>query len=71
MPGGVAKTAAIALNHATLPYVLEIANQGYRQALVSNPHLRKGLNIHEGAVTYKAVADNFQLPFIDPLQALS
>ncbi|MBK9624839.1 MAG: alanine dehydrogenase [Rhodocyclaceae bacterium] len=56
MPGGVARTSTLALTNATLPFVLQIANQGYRQALTDNPHLANGLNVHRGAITYAAVA---------------
>jgi alanine dehydrogenase len=65
MPGAVPNTATYALTNVTLPYVLKIANLGWRQALKSDPALAKGLNIHEGAVTYKAVADEFNLPMVD------
>lgn len=57
MPGGVARTSTLALTNATLPYVLQLADKGYAQALEDSPHLRKGLNIHRGKVTYRAVAD--------------
>ncbi|MES2354274.1 MAG: alanine dehydrogenase [Pseudomonadota bacterium] len=56
MPGGVARTSTFALTNATLPFVLQIADKGYRQALLDNPHLRNGLNIHRGKVTCEAVA---------------
>ena len=56
MPGGVARTSTLALTNATLPFVLQIANKGYRQALTDNPHLANGLNVHRGAITYAAVA---------------
>ncbi|AOU97407.1 alanine dehydrogenase [Acidihalobacter yilgarnensis] len=56
MPGGVARTATFALTNATLPYVLALADKGYRQALHDDPHLRAGLNVHRGAVTHPAVA---------------
>ncbi|MBP2315032.1 alanine dehydrogenase [Azospirillum soli] len=57
MPGGVARTSTFALNNATLPFVLALADQGYRAALAKDPHLREGLNVHAGAVTCKAVAE--------------
>lgn len=57
MPGGVARTATFALTHATLPYVMTLANKGYQQALKEDPHLRNGLNIHRGQVTCQAVAN--------------
>ncbi|MCK4708361.1 MAG: alanine dehydrogenase, partial [Gammaproteobacteria bacterium] len=57
MPGAVPQTSTFALNNATLPYTLEIANKGYKQALLDNPHLRNGLNVFKGNVTIKEVAD--------------
>jgi alanine dehydrogenase len=57
MPGGVARTSTFALNNATLPFTLALANKGYRQALRDDHHLRNGLNVHRGDITYKAVAD--------------
>ena len=62
MPGGVARTSTFALNNATLPFVLALADQGYRAALAQDPHLRAGLNVHHGSVTCKAVADAQGLP---------
>jgi alanine dehydrogenase len=56
MPGGVARTSTFALSNVTLPFVLAIANKGWRQALRDEPHLRDGLNIHAGRVTHPAVA---------------
>lgn len=57
MPGAVARTSTYALNNATLPHVLRIADLGWSDALRSNPHLAEGLNVHAGKVTYEAVAD--------------
>ena len=57
MPGGVARTSTFALTNATLPYVIALADKGYREAALADPNLRDGLNIHAGKVTYKAVAD--------------
>jgi alanine dehydrogenase len=56
MPGAVAHTSTFALNNATLPYVLALADKGYRQALQDDNNLRNGLNIHRGRVTCEAVA---------------
>ena len=56
MPGAVARTSTLALTNATLPFVLALANKGYRKALEEDAHLRNGLNIHRGTVTYAAVA---------------
>jgi len=58
MPGGVPRTSARALNNATLPYVLAIADKGWRKALADDPHLREGLNVHAGRVTHAAVASS-------------
>mgnify|MGYP003385248554 CR=1 FL=1 len=57
MPGAVARTATIALNNATLPFGLAIANKGVVRALLDDEHLLNGLNIHKSKVTYKAVFD--------------
>lgn len=70
MPGAVPRTSTFALNNATLPYALAIADKGYRQALLDDPYLRQGLNIHRGQVTYAAVAAEHGYPFIEPLSAL-
>jgi alanine dehydrogenase len=63
MPGAVARTSTFALNNATLPFVLALADKGYEQALAGNEHLARGLNIHKGDLTYKAVAESLNLPF--------
>ena len=63
MPGGVPLTATLALTNATLPYVLQLANKGYRQALKESPALLKGLNIIGGKITHKKVAEAFRLEF--------
>jgi alanine dehydrogenase len=56
MPGAVARTSAFALNNATLPFALALANKGYKQALQDDPHLANGLNVFEGAIAHEAVA---------------
>ncbi len=56
MPGAVPRTSTYALNNATLPYALQLANKGWRRALSENRYLKEGLNIAAGKVTYKAVA---------------
>lgn len=56
MPGAVARTSTYALNNVTLPHALRIADLGWKAALKANPHLAAGLNVHEGQVTYEAVA---------------
>jgi alanine dehydrogenase len=70
MPGAVARTSTFALNNMTFPFVIALADKGYRVALGQDPHLRAGLNVHEGRVTYKAVADALKLPFVPAEQAL-
>ncbi len=61
MPGAVARTSALALNNATLPFVLALAEKGWKAALRENPHLLAGLNVHAGRVTYPAVAESLGL----------
>jgi alanine dehydrogenase len=56
MPGAVPRTSAFALNNATLPFALALADKGYRRALADDPHLLHGLNVHRGKVTHPAVA---------------
>lgn len=56
MPGAVARTSTFALNNATLPFVLALADKGWRQAMKDDPHLGAGLNIHDGKITHEAVA---------------
>ncbi len=63
MPGGVARTSAHALNHATLPFVLALAARGWRDAAHADPHLRGGLNVALGKVVHPAVVDALGLPF--------
>lgn len=64
MPGAVPRTSAFALNNATLPHILDIANKGVRQALQDDIHLRDGLNVHRGAITHKTVAQALQVPYV-------
>jgi alanine dehydrogenase len=71
MPGAVARTSARALNNATLPFVLDLANKGYVQALIDDPHLMAGLNIHKGHVTYEAVARDLGMDFVPPAEAIA
>ena len=63
MPGAVPNTSTWALTNATLPYVLQLANRGWREALTSNPSLALGLNTHAGNVTYRGVATALDLPY--------
>jgi len=64
MPGAVPRTSTMALTNATVPYALQIANKGYKQACLDNPALLKGINTLEGHVTYKAVADDQGLEYV-------
>ena len=57
MPGGVPRTSTLALNNATLPFLVKLANKGYQKALSEDKNFLAGLNVHKGQVTYKAVAD--------------
>ena len=63
IPGAVAQTSTTALSNATLPYALKLANKGWRQACKDDKALAEGLNIVNGKVVYKAVADTFELPY--------
>ncbi|MCD8516890.1 MAG: alanine dehydrogenase [Burkholderiaceae bacterium] len=63
MPGAVARTSTLALNNATLPHALSLANQGWQAAMQANEHLRRGLNVCHGKVTYQAVAESLGLPY--------
>lgn len=64
MPGGVARTSTYALNNVTLPFGLAIANKGWKKALADDAHLRNGLNVAGGKVTYKAVADDLGYAYV-------
>jgi len=70
MPGGVPRTSTFALNKATLPYLVKLANKGYQKALGEDKNFLAGLNIHKGQVTYKAVADAFEHEFCPPKEAI-
>jgi alanine dehydrogenase len=63
MPGAVARTSAFALNNATLPFVLKLANQGAEAAMKADPHLANGLNVSGGKIRHAAVAEALSLPF--------
>jgi alanine dehydrogenase len=62
MPGAVPRTSTFALTNATLPYVKALANQGVEAALILDPYLAQGLNVHAGAITHAAVARDLGLP---------
>ncbi len=70
MPGAVPRTSTFALSTATTSFVLTLADKGWRRALDEDPHLRHGLNVHAGRVTYRAVADALQLRYTPADQAI-
>ena len=70
MPGGVPRTSTFALNQATLPYLVKLANKGYQKALGEDKNFLAGLNVHKGHVTYKAVADVFGHQYVNPGEAI-
>jgi len=70
MPGGVPRTSTFALNKATLPYLVKLANKGYQKALGEDKNFLAGLNVHKGEVTYKAVAEVFGHNFVVPGEAI-
>lgn len=71
MPGAVPRTSTYALNHATLPYGLQIANEGIESLVRNDEAIRKGLNTYGGRVTYRAVADSVDLEYVPAKQAVS
>jgi alanine dehydrogenase len=70
MPGAVARTSTFALNNATLPFVLALADKGVKGALRANPHLLAGLNVYEGQITHPAVAEALGVKCLDPVRAI-
>jgi alanine dehydrogenase len=71
MPGGVPRTSTYALNNATLPFVLALAAKGWKKALADDAHLRNGLNVANGKVTCKPVADVQRYKFVDPREVIT
>lgn len=69
MPGAVAKTSTLALTNATLPYAVEIANNGWKKAMKKNPEIKLGANVVKGRVTYKGVAEAFGMDYT-PIETL-
>ena len=63
MPGAVARTSTAALTNATLPYAVEIANKGWKKAMQENKEIKLGANVIDGQITYKAVAEAFDLDY--------
>jgi alanine dehydrogenase len=64
MPGGVPRTSTFALNNATLPFILSLANLGYKEAMKRDPHLLNGLNVCKGRLTHKAVANALKQEYV-------
>jgi alanine dehydrogenase len=71
MPGAVARTSTFALNNATLPFCVALAEKGWRKALADDAHLRNGLNVHAGRITHAAVARDLGLDYLAPDQAIA
>lgn len=70
MPGAVPRTSTFALDNATRPFVLALAEKGFPRALIEDAHLRNGLNVHDGKVTCRAVADALRLPYTAAVDVL-
>jgi len=70
MPGAVPRTSAFSLNNATLPFTLALADKGAKQAMLDDPHLLEGLNVHRGKVTYEDVARDLGYEYVPALEAL-
>ncbi len=71
MPGAVPRTSAFALNNATLPFTLALADKGAKQAMLDDPHLLNGLNVHRGKVTYEDVARDLGYEYVPAREALN
>jgi len=71
MPGAVARTSAVALNNATLPFTMQLATLGWRRACTGNLHLAQGLNVHQGRILHPAVAAALGLPLLPAEQVLA
>ena len=70
MPGGVPRTSTMALNKATLPLLLKLADQGYKKTLRENKNYLAGLNVYRGKITHKGVSDAFKLKYTPALELL-
>ena len=71
MPGAVARTSTFALNNATIGHAIALADKGWRKAMAANPHLKNGLNVCQGHVTYEAVAHGLGYPYVSADSLLS
>ncbi len=70
MPGAVPRTSALALNNATLPYILTLANKGYQRALLDDENFRQGLNVIKGHITCRSVSESLNLEYVDAMTIL-
>ena len=70
MPGAVPRTSTFALGNATRPFVLVLADKGFPRALIDDAHLQHGLNVHDGKITCRAVADALRLPYTAAVDVL-
>jgi alanine dehydrogenase len=70
MPGAVARTSTLALNNATLPFILALAGRGPMKALAADPHFLNGLNVHRGQITHAAVAEALGYEYVDARKAI-
>ncbi len=71
MPGAVARTSTIALGNATMPFMISLANKGWKKACADDEHLKAGLNVHAGKLTYAAVGEALKMDFISADEAIS
>ncbi|MBW8189718.1 alanine dehydrogenase [Neiella marina] len=71
MPGAVPLTSTFALNNATLPFIIQLANKGYKKALADNQHLLNGLNVYKGQITCESVAEALNFDYVTPSVALA
>jgi alanine dehydrogenase len=71
MPGAVARTSTMALGNATMPFMLALADKGWKRACAEDKHLLNGLNTHKGKLTYEAVGVALGLPSISAQEALA
>ena len=71
MPGAVARTSTLALGNATMPFLMALADKGWRQACGDDAHLLNGLNVHAGRLTYAAVGTALGIDVLDPRRALN
>ena len=70
MPGGVPRTSTMALNKATLPLLIKLADHGYKKTLKENKNYLAGLNVYRGEITHKAVSEAFNLKYTPALELL-